>query len=445
MNPSARWFKARRRLAGAVFLLVLALLAWLSVALYQKKFTPAAMVTLYTSSAGNEMHLGAEVMARGVQVGEVRQISADGNGARLELAIQPAALPMLPANLSAEMLPTTLFGERYVALVLPASPARASLTNGSVISENRSADGLELERVLNNLLPMLAAVQPDKLSLALTAIADGLRGRGRELGQTLVTLNSYLRQFNPQLPALDADIKLLSTLTRKYTAATPAVLQALNDFGVTGRTIAAQRSNFIALLANVTTASDDLHAFLDANAPNMISLTTNSLPTLQILQRYAPEFPCTLRALANFVPKINKVLGAGTSQPGLHVQVVVVPSQGKYVAGRDTPRYGDNTGPHCYPVPFRGIHLNDGAGPASAPATTRARITAPAHVQRGSRVPANPVLADFGPGGLAGSPAEAELVTELDGLWLGRSPASLPAWGSLLTAPLFRGSEVVLR
>ncbi|MGO8958379.1 MAG: MCE family protein [Streptosporangiaceae bacterium] len=454
MNSSPGWAKARRRVAGTAFLVVLALLAWLSVAIYQKKFTSVAMVTLYTGSAGNEMHPGAQVLARGVQVGEVRQISSDGTGARLELAIQPGSLPALPANVTAEMLPTTLFGERYVALIVPARPSRAVLAGGSVISENRSADGLELERVLNNLLPMLSAVQPQKLSLTLTAIADGLRGRGKELGQALVTLNSYLRQFNPQLPTLDADIKLLNGLARKYTAAAPAILQALNDFSVTGKTIATQRANFVALLANVTTASDDLHAFLDANAANMIRLTVDSLPTLQILQRYAPEFPCTLRDLANFVPEVNKVLGAGTSQPGLHVQVVVVPSPGKYVAGRDTPRYGDNTGPRCYPVPFRGIHLNDGTGPASAsvPAATRAHVSVPAG-RKGTATngtgsgatPAGTLLADFGPGGLVGSPAESELVAELNGLWLGRPPASLPAWGSLLTAPLFRGAEVMLR
>ncbi len=138
MSSAPGLVKVRRRLAGTAFLVVLALLAWLSVLIYQKKFSPAVMVTLYTSSAGNEMHPGAQVMARGVQVGEVRQISADGNGARLELAIQPAALPLLPANVSAEMLPTTLFGERYVALILPASPSHAALANGSVISENRS-------------------------------------------------------------------------------------------------------------------------------------------------------------------------------------------------------------------------------------------------------------------------------------------------------------------
>ena len=42
--------KVRRRLVGVVFLLVFALLVWLSVALYNKQFTPAATVTLYTDA-----------------------------------------------------------------------------------------------------------------------------------------------------------------------------------------------------------------------------------------------------------------------------------------------------------------------------------------------------------------------------------------------------------
>ena len=84
------------------------------------------------------------------------------------------------------------------------------------------------------------------------------------------------------------------------------------------------------------------------------------MPSLGILARYSPEFPCTLADLADFVPEINKVLGAGTDEPGLHVRVIVVPSLGAYMAGKDTPVYGDNLGPHCYPVPFPGIDLNDG-------------------------------------------------------------------------------------
>ncbi|HET9256913.1 MAG TPA: MlaD family protein, partial [Pseudonocardiaceae bacterium] len=161
--------KLRRRLIGVVFLLVFALLVWLSVALYNKQFTPVAMVTLYTDAVGNEMHLGADVVVRGVQVGEVREISAVGTGARLELAIQPAMVPHIPANVTALMVPTTLFGERQVYLVMPVQPVPARLTDGSVISQDRSADAVELEKVLNNLLPLLRASEPDKLSITLTA------------------------------------------------------------------------------------------------------------------------------------------------------------------------------------------------------------------------------------------------------------------------------------
>src|SRR5215472_15763754 len=98
MRTSPEWVKLRRRLVGVVFLLVFALLIWFSLALYNKQFTPVSTVTLYTDSVGNEMHVGSEVMVRGVQVGEVRSVTAHGTGARLELALQPSAVSELPAN-----------------------------------------------------------------------------------------------------------------------------------------------------------------------------------------------------------------------------------------------------------------------------------------------------------------------------------------------------------
>jgi len=432
-GPSPAWFKARRRVVGVVFLLVLALLTWLSVELYAKRFTPVAMVTLYTDSAGNEMHVGSRVMVRGVQVGEVRSISTAGRGARLELAIQPGELPHIPANVSAQMVPTTLFGDRYVALILPARPATATLANGSVIGQDRSANAIEVEHVLNNLLPLLTSSEPDKLSVTLTAIARGLQGRGKKLGQTLATLDATLRRFNPNLPALDTDIKRLVQLTRRYHEALPQVIAALNDFSISSQTLADQRANYHALLTTLTTASEDLRAFLDANAGNIIHLGPASRSTLRILATYSPEFPCTLRALAKFVPNVNKILGQGTRQPGLHVQVVVVPSLGKYLPGKDTPIYGDNLGPHCYPVPFPGIKLNDGASPPSPTGNTAGPGSQPATTRSAP-----------GPGGLAGSPAESELARELAGLSLRQRPASLPGWSGLLVAPLFRGADVTL-
>jgi phospholipid/cholesterol/gamma-HCH transport system substrate-binding protein len=443
--------KARLRLVGVAFLAVIGLLIWLSLALYNKQFTQVDTVTLHTGSVGNEMHPGGQVLVRGVQVGEVRSISADGSGAVLTLAIQPDMVSQLPANVTAVMVPTTLFGERSVDLILPPTAVTARLTNGSVIQQDRSRDAIEVQTVLNNLLPELTAVQPQNLSVTLTAISQALQGRGTKLGRSLVQLNAYLHRFVPNLPALDNDIRELVQVTRTYNQAAPDIVQALNDFTVVNQTLVQQEANLSSLLGTLTQSDRDLTTFLQQNKSNIIGLSANGLATLKILARYAPEFPCVLRDLVKFEPNINRVLGAGSSQPGLHVHVNVLEPLGtataplgNYVPGKDTPVYGDNTGPHCYPIPFPGISLNDGATPATpraASASTSAAVTGPGAAA--STTALNTSL----PGGLslANSPQENELVNEISAPALRVPPGSLPGWSSMLVGPLYRGRQVQLR
>jgi phospholipid/cholesterol/gamma-HCH transport system substrate-binding protein len=443
--------KARLRLVGVAFLAVIGLLIWLSLALYNKQFTPVAMVTLHTDSVGNEMHPGGQVLVRGVQVGEVRSISANGSGAVLTLAIQPDMVSKLPANVTAVMVPVTLFGERSVDLILPPTPVTARLENGSVIQQDKSRDAIEVETVLNNLLPELTAVQPQNLSVTLTAISQALSGRGTKLGQTLVQLNAYLHRFLPNLPALDNDIRELVQVTRTYSQAAPDIVQALNDFTVVNQTLVQQEANLNALLTTLTQSDQDLTTFLRQNKSNIIGLSSNGLATLKILARYAPEFPCVLRDLVKFEPNINRVLGAGSSQPGLHVHVNVLEPLGtataplgNYVPDKDTPVYGDNTGPHCYPIPFPGISLNDGASPASA-RSAGARTSAADHISGAAS--STTALDTPLPGGLslANSPQENELVNEISAPALRVPPRSLPGWSSILVGPLYRGRQVQLR
>ena len=412
-NPSGAWFKTRRRLGGVVFLAFLALLAWLAVAAFNKQFTPATMVTLYTDNTGNEMNINADVTVRGVDVGEVRSITANGNGARLELAINPGVAATLPANVTAQMLPTTLFGERYVALMLPSAPSAQTLADVRVISQDRSADAIELEKVLNDLLPMLTAVQPAKLSVTLTAMADALQGQGTTLGQTLDQINSYLKRFDPQLPALDKDIQELVQVTKTYNQAAPDLVQALHDFSVTSQTVASESANLNSLYSVVTAASKDLTTFLNDNDNDIINLSANSVPSLQVLARYSAEFPCVFQGLTSFIPNMDKALGKGTDQPGLHASVDIVPALPPYKYKVNTPRYGDDLGPHCYSVPFTGTPLNDG----------------------GIKVTAAGL-------GSANSPQENQLITELASPKLNVPPDQMADWSSVLLGPLYRGTTV---
>ncbi|MCX5386705.1 MCE family protein [Streptomyces sp. NBC_00083] len=412
---------ARRRLAGVVFLLVPALLIWLSIAVYDKDFTRSDTVTVLTGSVGNEMHRGAEVKLRGVVVGEVRGISADGRGARLTLALQPGRLGHIPSDVRAQMLPTTLFGERFVALVPPPNPSTRALSADATIPQDRSSNAIELEQVLDHVLPMLTAVKPDKLSATLSAVATALRGRGSQLGDTVVTLDAHLKKFNPNLPALNADLVQLVKVTQTYSDAAPDILRALTDATTTTGTLVDQQTQLLGVYGQTTRTAQDLTAFLQQNKDNIIRLSDVSRPTLELLARYAPSFPCTLRTLTGFVPAMDKALGKGTDQPGLHVTVKAVPSLGAYVPGRDTPAYTDGGGPHCYPVPYLGAPLPTESAPTTTATASGAGL------------------------GLPNSPQENQLVNELLAPSLKEAPQSLPDWSSLLVGPALRGTEVTIK
>ena len=66
------------RTYGVVFLVVLALLVALTVAIYNKVFVEVVHVTLQTDRVGNQLAPPADVKLRGMIVGEVRDVRSDG-------------------------------------------------------------------------------------------------------------------------------------------------------------------------------------------------------------------------------------------------------------------------------------------------------------------------------------------------------------------------------
>ncbi|HET9141613.1 MCE family protein [Actinophytocola sp.] len=399
--------RIRDRTLGLIFIVLLGLLGMLAIAIYDKAFTGDTLVRLHTDRAGNQLKAGADVKVRGMVVGSVREVRTTGNGVDVVLAISPDQLDQLPRNVSARLLPKTLFGQRYVSLVLPPSPEARRLTAGDLIQQDRTAEAIELEQALRDLLPVLQAVQPQKLASTLGAVSTALQDRGKPLGETLVALDAYFAQLNPKMPQLQDDIAKFADTLNTYSTAGPDIIDALSDLTTTSRTIAEQRQNLDALFSTLTTAATDLESFLRANGSNVINLAAVSRPTLDLLARYSPEFPCLLDAVTRFKPQINQVLGAGTNQPGLHIELTVKPRR---------------TGPGGAVPPAR-------SGPRCYPVTGAAQLTTPSAAVDS---PAN-------------SPQENQFLTELLAPAYGLAPTELPGWSSLLLGPLFRGAEVSLR
>ncbi|WP_410568597.1 MCE family protein [Amycolatopsis sp. cmx-4-61] len=435
------WQRLRYQVLGLVFLVVAALFIAFTLAVYHKAFTPVTLVKLETDRVGSQLRTGGDVKVRGMLVGEVRSVLAKGDHAELELALDPDKTPVIPKNVSARLLPKTLFGERYVALQLPENKERP-IEAGDVIPQDRSSAAIELQKVLDDVLPLLQAVQPEKLSSTLTAVATALDGRGKQLGETLAGLSDYLGKLNPSLPELKADITGLANVANTYDKAAPDLLQALSDLTTTSRTIVDQRDRLSDLYATVTAASVDLTNFLQVNEDNLIRLTTAVQPTLDVLAKYAPEYPCLLRQLAESVPRAELAFGKGTAHPEVsRVTIEFAASRGKYLPGVDEPKYEDKRGPRCYPqVPKPGVwpqYPPDGA------------------IRDGSSKPAPPKYppetlpagggALGGDGTIVGSAYENDLIGLLASPALGTAPGDVPGWAGLLVGPLYRGAEVELK
>ncbi|WP_158842155.1 MCE family protein [Saccharothrix deserti] len=344
----------RRRLLGLVFAALLVALCGLSIAAYQKVFTTRVTVLLRTDHVGNQLQSESDVKLLGVLVGEVKAIRSHGDGAELELGLHPDQVGRIPANVSARLLPKTLFGERFVSLELPEDPTGA-LDEGDVIEQDRTSGAIELERVLSDLLPTLQAVRPDKLSSALTSMAQALDGRGLTLGQTIVELDAYLRELNPQLPVLKQDITKFADVTGVYADAGPDLVRALKDATSVSRTIAEQRANLDAVYTSLTTAAADLTGFVRGNGETLVALSDRARPTVELFATYSPEFPCVLSAVNALRPRMDQALGKGTDQPGLHAQITVVPPAEAYVPGRDDPVNRGGGAPHCPAGPVNAV------------------------------------------------------------------------------------------
>lgn len=441
----------RRRLLGLLLIAVVVAFFAVTVLFYNKAFTPVVSVSLKTDHAGNELLVGSDVKVRGLVVGTVRTVDSTGDGAVLGLALDPALVNEIPANVTAQLLPKSLFGERYVDLQIPADRSGVALASGDTIGQDRSSTGIEVEKVLNDLLPVLQAVQPQKLSVTLTAISTALQGRGPELGQTLAQLGQYVGDLNPQLPTLEHDLAALATTSDVYNAAAPHLLNALGSLTTTSQTLVDQQGNLRNLYATVSTASDNLGNFLAANENNLIQVSSASRPTLDTLARYSPEYPCFLKQLTALAPKVDAAFGKGTNQPGLHVTLEITVNRGKYVAGTDTPAYHENRGPRCYdlspaPNPFPEYApdgpINDGSShpPAARSSNTGLLPSSGTQGLLGTTTTQSAVTSN-----LPNSAVEQGFLAELLAPSMGVDPAAVPSWSSVLVGPLFRGAEVTLK
>ena len=129
-------------------------------------------------NCGQGLRKGGDVKLRGVLVGRIGVIELTGEGGdcRVNLDFFPNDTDQIPANAEAEIRAKTIFGEKWVEIVIPEDPDTQDIAAGDVIPKERTQNPLEVETILNVALPLLDAVDPEHLAGALEALAEGFVG-----------------------------------------------------------------------------------------------------------------------------------------------------------------------------------------------------------------------------------------------------------------------------
>lgn len=464
------------KMLGAAFIALILFIVWVSYAFFAKAFVDYDAVTLKTDSTGVNLPQNADIKLRGMIVGEVRKVEPDGDGVKLLLAMNPKLIKDVPKGVTAQLIPKTLFGEKYVALIPPATNDGESLQAGDTITK---ADvPIEVETLLNDLYPLLDAVDPANLSYTLSAVSTALEGRGKQLGETLVQANSYLQKTNPDIPQLIDDLTKLGTVSDGYADAMPEIGRLLRNTVVTGNTIVAKKSQLTAFFDEATGLSNTLTTFTKDNGDNIKELNKLGRPILETVGEYSSTFPCFLASMHTIIPRLDSAYRDGR----LHINIEVIAQPDAYDAnenlsasqktfddassgapaknGKDI-RADNAAAPSCLDL----NEINKGAAQEKKYSSQENPFKIPAdvyklvgikkpHAKFGSEADyanrsaaASVSLQDLVQPSVTGidSASERAELNVLLGGTLGMQPSSVPDIGSLLISPVLRGTAVELR
>lgn len=343
--------KDRRTLYGFAFLAIIALLIALTVAMYKGVFKSTQQITVDASRAGLTLASGAPVKLRGVEVGTVDKVTEvggiDGKAVRITLKIDSGEMKNIPSDVTAEIVPPTAFGGKYIQLD-PGSSTASAIAAGSTIQANKVT--VEVDTAFENLTKVLNAARPAQVDAALTAVAEAVDQRGPALGNLIGTTNKYLATFNQFLGSLTNDIRSGQGVASTYATVRPDLVALAQQAGVTSETLVQQQKSLHSFELGLTSFDGALSGLLGTSG-HLIASTVNLYgPVAALVAQYSPELPCTVQGLAS----ANKLAEAavGGTHPGVTTITRIVPARDPYTYGKNLPTMGATNGPACYGLPY---------------------------------------------------------------------------------------------
>jgi phospholipid/cholesterol/gamma-HCH transport system substrate-binding protein len=335
------------RLAAAVLAGLVVAFAVLTYLSYTAAFTSTDTVTIASPRAGLVMEKGAKVKYRGIQVGKVDDISYAGDQARLTLAINSGEMGFIPSNATVHIAGNTIFGAKSVEFIPPQTPSGKSLRPDAVVQA--SAVQLEVNTLFQSLIDLLHKVDPVELNGTLSALAEGLRGHGDDLGALLSGLNTLTQQANPKLSALQEDFRKTGIVTNTYADAAPDLNTVFDNLPTINKTVVDQQNNLNTTLLATIGLANNAYETLEPAEQDFIDAINRLRAPIKVAHDYSPEFGCLFKGIGRGIKEFAPLLGV--RKAGLFTSSSFVLGAPSYTFPESLPRVNASGGPNCRGMP----------------------------------------------------------------------------------------------
>ncbi|AWK76605.1 mammalian cell entry protein (plasmid) [Rhodococcus oxybenzonivorans] len=338
------------RVAGAAMLVGVITALVLCMQTFRGAFEETVPLVVVADRSGLVMEPGAKVQLNGVEIGRVKEVQQVAGTSRLSLDIDSARFDLLSADTTAEIKATTAFGAKYVALTSAGQDSSPLAAGSEVRSGNVTT---EINTVFENLTSVMHHVDPAKLNSALGAVAEGLRGRGEQLGDTMVKADSVLVRLNPALPQLQSDLRDTSTVVNTYADVAPTLMDLLKFASTTSDSVVEREQQLDSTLTAAVNFGNDGAALTNDLERGLVDSMRLLLPTTGLLSKYSPEITCLLQQSVDARNAQMHAFGGNTGYSA-DLDVGFLPGDDPYRYPENLPKVEASGGPGgqpgCYPM-----------------------------------------------------------------------------------------------
>lgn len=253
---------------------------------------------------------GVRVTYRGVDVGEIRQVSLDGPNQGVTLRLRLLEGTEIPVDAHARVVTSTALGDHRLD-VRPEAHGGPYLGEGGRLTVPPDDQPPALEDLIASIDTSLRAINPESLASFGDSMATALEGNGPRLGTILEDTAQFTAVLAEQAPTfrglVDDGLVTVRALADRPDPMTGAVGVARD---VTGQ-LARREDSLVYLLESSPEAMLRAQRLLDANREDAAGLLTN---TLVVTPVFADRGPAWEAGLEQGAPGLDSL--AGTVRDG---------------------------------------------------------------------------------------------------------------------------------